>query len=317
MTEPENSSISNSTEPEDRASEDMASDDIVMNDAAPPTRSASNPTTGNQLGPSVTSTSTRNNIILHFPPEIRVMIYRYLLRLPGPLPYYLPILWRLPSMRALTGLLHTCRVIRGESLNILHGENTFFVDQHCIFPLQRVTPSRRIGDMIQNFSIDVQLWTESALSSNEFINIVDAFTGRGAGMIIRGTFRINFYLHRSDHDFRRRPLLVFLRRLGRLTNFRVVEIDIGSYRGRSILNAAMQDCIDRCYECVEHGLRFALGPTSPPRARGQGLIFHPQLFLNPRPSRLGGIRLHGNGDETYSDQNTDQNADQNGGQNTD
>lgn len=314
MTESDISVNHITTEPEDRVLKDDASDDTVMHDAVmhdavPHTQSMSNGTTGNQLTSSPTSTP---NLVLRLPPELRLIVYRDSVRLPGPIPYYLPLLWRDPSVRGLTGFLHTSRMIREESIHVFYRENTFFVDPLFTFPSQRVAPSRQLGDLIQNFAMNVQLWAALEASRQDFIHVMHAFRDPG---IRRGTFSIHFYLHLRDHDFGRPPLRVFLRGLGRLTNFQIIEIYLHGNRGTFVTYPPVEDCIEGYYRCLEHRLQFVLGPASP-RTLGQGLIFHPQQFSNAQPPRenlewvdhLGGI-LHGNGDGS-SDQNVDQNGDE-------
>lgn len=278
------------TGPEDRASLNL---------------SVGNAVTENQSSPSIAFT---RNWIVYLPPEIRLIIYRYVLQLPYELPYDSSLLWRDPTMQGLTGILYTSRLIRGESLDVFLRENTFYF--LAFFTRLTATPSARIRDTIQNITVDIRLSRCYRGPRELFLGIIQTF---GDPAIIRGTFNVRFFLFLHGHSLSRVSLYFFLRGLGRFTNFRIIELDL-FYRRRAPLDATMY-----C-NSIENALQPALGlATRHFHATGHDLAFFPQEFLNSQPSRenhdwidcLDGIRLDWNGDGINGD-DTDahQNADE-------
>lgn len=285
-------------------------EDTVMEDTVPDNPAVSN---GHQLTPSPTST---RNWILYLPSEIRLLIYRFVVRLPDDIPCHLPFSWRSPGMEAFTGILHASRLIRRESIDVFFQVNFFTVNPWFMrmFPTFTVTPSRQIGDMIQNLTIEVRVSTipQQAQPREQFMDIINTF---GDARFLRGTLRVQFCVYLPpDTTDRQSPQRFFIRRLRRFTNFRVVHIDL-SYHGSPVLNTAALD-----YDYIENALRFALGPARP-RTIGQSMIFCPQQFLSTQllrenVDRVGVIRLGWHGDANQiagqtTHQDTSQNADQN------
>lgn len=307
MTEPNISSIDNDTRLEDAEADDTAPEDTAPEDAAPEDAApefpdpedtdtedtASQNQSENQLLP---LTSTRN-WILYLPPEIRLIIYRHVLQLPYPIPYYLPMLRRQPFVYALTSIFFTSRLIQRESVNAFYRENTFYILENFRFTM---FPTWPIADMIRNLSIDTRLWASHQRPHELFIGMIRTF---GDPAIVRGTLTLDFLRRptfRSDH------LNFYLRALGRFTNFRVLQIRI-QHRGNPVESVAP------LYDEVENSLRPVLGPPSP-RPAGAPLIFLPHRFLIAQqpPSdidwmdHLDGLRLLENGDESNPDQNADE-----------
>lgn len=318
MTEPNSSSTEN-----DKAPADTAPDDTVSDDTVPKNQSLINTAIETQSTPS--SASTRN-WILFLPPEIRLMVYRNLLRLPDRLLLDLPAVWACPTVQAVTGIVRTSKLIRLESIDVFYRENTFLIRR---FPRFTIFPSRQIGDRIQNLAFGISLLTTSQGDRDQFICIIKNF---GDPSIIRGTFNVRFVLP-TRYRLRRTPLQFYLRGLGRFTNFQIVGVDLAYWR-ECTLNIA------RHFPRLENALKFVLGParhratgqgqtfllqryvqgTMRPRPMGHDLTFHPQQFLNAQRflnaqlsqknvdgmDYLDGIRLGWNKNELETDQNADE-----------
>lgn len=244
----------------------------------------------------VPTTTPPRNWILYLPPEVRDIVFRYVLQLPCPVPYHLPFLRSIKGVQARTGIFHTSRLIHAESINVFYRVNTFYVSR---LPRITVLPSQSVSDMIQNLNFDISLGIAFMRTCREqFIALVLTF---GDPAIIRGTLRVLIYIP-PPHHRRPSPLPFFLRGLRRFTNFRVVEINL-RYTSRTTYTIAGH------YGRVENALRTVLGPTTPP-ATGQGLTFLPQRFLNTQRPReddwmnhLDGVRLDWNGDGTDAGEN--------------
>lgn len=98
---------------------DTAVDDATPEDTVSQNHAVSNAVTANAPTPSMASA---RNWILHLPPELRFMLYSYVLQLPLDIPYYSP---SGPWMRALTGLLRTSSLIRSESMDFFQTKHLF------------------------------------------------------------------------------------------------------------------------------------------------------------------------------------------------
>lgn len=272
----------------------MAEQNLTINneteleDTPPQGQFVSNVTTENLP---TSSTASRRNWLLYLPPELRLIIYHYVLQLPYDLPYNPQRFWGYSDIQAVTGILRTSRLFREEGVDVFFRRNTFLV-RRLVQPFQ-VIPSRRIADRLQNIVIDIRIAVALQRPRARFIDIIHNF---GDPAIVRRTFRVNFFMS-LRYILRRPPLDFFIRGLGRFTNFEVVEVDL-FYRRRPAMSTAVH--CDR----VERALQFVLGPAEP-RAAGHGLTFLPQQFLRAQPSRencdwmdyLDGIRLDWNGDE--------------------
>lgn len=300
MADPKTLSIGHGTEPEDTTQDQSVS--IAATESQP----------------SLTIPSARN-WILYLPPEIRLIIYRYVLLLPYAVPYgvpydfrwiftdlrnvnYLPFVsffhaWLHPGVRAVTGILLTSRLIQEECLPVFYRENTFVFPSW--FSRFSLLPPRHIGDMIQNFTVDISLPPKYRDSDRE--RSLDIIRTVSDLAIIRGRFSVHFSL--PLRRGRGAPLRFYLRCLGRFTHFKVVEVDFAESRPAQ----TTMHC-----ECVQNALQSVLGPAKP-YATGylRGLRFHPQRFLNAQPSqesvdwidRLDGLRLDVDGDVSNAGQN--------------
>lgn len=299
MTDPNDLSLDNEREPEDTTTE------TVTNEIALQNQSASNVATENQHTSG--STSTRN-WILYLPPEIRAMIYRYVLQQYPTLPYE-PFSLNPHWQFSLTPILNTSRLIRREGLDIFYRENTFRIPQNfwTCYP----APSPQYNDIIQNFRCHTSLIQNSATYTQlsdtiegpdeAFLAVIHRFTDPA---IIRGTIEFSFSI--SNGHYRGAPLDFFIHCLGRFTNFRIVEVHF--YYDRDDLSTAVYR--DR----VETALRFVLGParthdSRPDSYLGPGLIFYPQRFLHAQQSEenVNGIdRQDRDGDEANADRDADE-----------
>lgn len=249
------------------------------------------------------STIARRNWILYLPPEVRLINYDYVLRIPHRLPYDLYMIWVHPALRFRTSILRTSRFLRREGIDFFFRENTFSIGM--ILPLFQTVP-RRISDMIQNIDIHIHISNNLQGARDQFTGIIQNF---GDPAIIRRTFNVHVLL---PLRYRRRqrppPLDFFLRGLAQFTHFQIIDIDI-LYRRRHGLSTAIH-----CQR-VENALRFVLGPASP-HAGGNGLTFFPQQFLrgNAQPTRenvdwmdyLDGVRLDWNEEEVTADGTADE-----------
>lgn len=287
---PNNQSIDNSAAPEDTTPEDTAAEDTASQN-----QSVGNEATENEPTASITRP---RDWILYLPPEIRMSIFRHLLQLPFHLPYNLPLLLVHPHLQTLIGIFRTSRLIRRESIDVFYRDNVFYRMRtfrvRTWYPRFTVVPSWRIGDMIQNLAIDMQLSRPYRALREQFINMINAF---GDPAIVLGTPTVLFFfVAHLRHRWDRGPLHFFLGGLGRFTNFQIVNIHV-----RPLLPPALTNVLTQ----VVNPLRLALGPANP-HDRGYGLTFLPQRFLNTRSSRqnidfidqLAGIHLDSNRDET-------------------
>ncbi|MCJ1423454.1 hypothetical protein MMC29_001337 [Sticta canariensis] len=285
MTEPNNQSADSDSEPDDTS---------IQN------QSVGNVATGSQ---SPRGRASERNWILYLPPEVRLRIYGYVFQLPFALPYDSQLLCAHPVVQSLTGILRTSRLFRTESLAVFYGESTFFVQTWS--PRFTILPSQQIGDIVQHFEIEILVSFGRHDSRNLFINIIHAL---GNSAIIRSTLKVHLFLSGpSPHLWPRPPLEFHLGGLGRFTNFRIVELNITYNINQS--SQVTQPYRDR----IENALHCVLGPARP-TPRGNGLIFHPQQFLNAQLRRqnlewtdhLDGIRLDWNRDESNADQRADE-----------
>ncbi|MCJ1462543.1 hypothetical protein MMC07_001145 [Pseudocyphellaria aurata] len=238
-----------------------------------PEEIAGQPRSGSNAELTLSATSTRN-WIMWLPPEIRNMIYRQVLQLPEPIPYYTPILLRHPAVQAVTGILRTCRSIRRESTDVFFRANFFCVRPWV--PSIDVFPSRRINDMIQNIEMEIPL-SAAALEGprEQFMCLMRIFGQPG---IERGTLRIRFLLHiRRRHDGPQPSMSFYLVALGQFASFRSVEIDL--YHSQRPNLSTAKDC-DR----VKTALQDLLGPATS-RAKGHGLTFFPRKFRSTQRMR--------------------------------
>ncbi|MCJ1462544.1 hypothetical protein MMC07_001146 [Pseudocyphellaria aurata] len=279
-------------------------EDTVMNDTVSGDLAVGN---GHQLPPGPTSP---RNWILYLPPEIRLLIYRFVVQLADDIPYHLRFSWRSPGMETLAGILHTSRLIRRESINVFFQVNVFTVNPWFMkmFPTFTVTPSRQISQMIQNLTIEVRVSAipQQPQPREEFMDVINTF---GDPRFIRGTLRVQFCVYLPPDDIvRQSPQRFFIRGLRRFTNFQIVQIDL-SYHGSPVLNTAAMD-----YDYIENALHFFLGPART-RTIGQSMIFFPRQFLSTQQVQEnfdhdGAIRLGWHGDQTDASQTAGQIADQ-------
>lgn len=307
MTEPKNHSIANDTESKDMEPEGAAPEDTKLNDTMPHNQAVGNVATETQTTP---GTALARNSFLHLPPEIRMMIYRYVLQLPFGVPIDEPSVWRHPVVQAHTGILFTSRLIQREGISALFGGNTFAF--HMQFSRLSVIPSQQFRNMIQNFT--VVLDCEDREQVENFSEMVRA-TGDSA--IIRAMFRIHLVIHPFYLPDRAR-VNSFFGLMRRLTNFRTVRLDFSYSTRDPPRGTAAVHC-----KFIRNALRSALGPATScfttrrrPRHHERGrLTFHPQQFLNAPSSRQivnlahrldRGIRLDRNEAEANTDQNVDE-----------
>lgn len=163
--------------------------------------------------------STRRRLgLLDLPPELRLMIYRYLLVHP----HTLDRSSIAPGYRPFVNILRTSRTIHREALDILYRENQF---ANCLWPSgYPILPSPpQIIDMIQNIYVDIFLMYNIFLVK-KFMKYVHQFGNR---FIIRGTLTVDFvFLVHFDRPLEDNifPVRWFRIALGRFTNFRTVEL---------------------------------------------------------------------------------------------
>lgn len=247
--------------------------------------------TANQHNLAIIST---RNWFLYLPPEIRLIIYHHVLLLPHDVNYDFPMVWRHPEVQAVTGILRTSRLIRGEAIDVFLRENTFvFLPWLMSLPIMASIPQS--NDRIQNFTVDILLCPPWYQSLHPFFTAIMRHLGDTT--IIRGTLSVHFTIDLDD-DVHGAHFRSYLRGLGRFTNFQVVEIDFVDPMRRA------QSTAMHC-DFLHNALRFVLGPAKP-YTEGEGLIFYPQRFMNAQPPRenvdwidlLDGIRLDWDRDET-------------------
>lgn len=255
MTEPSNPST------------DSNDNDSEWEDTSTENQSVSNAATEDQ---SLASSASTRNWFLLLPPEIRLMVYSYVLHSPIHLPYNLPMLRANSAVQSITSILRTCRYIRAEGVIVFYRENTFFI--RTWHPRFTPLPSEQIGNMIQNLTVQIRRAELYRYPHHEFMTIVHAFEDPA---IIRGTLTVYYFLcPPGPYPYLwRRP--THIRELRRFTNFRVVEVEIAYSSDYHPSSQATQMHRDR----VESALRFVLGPARPSPHRN-GLTFLPQQFLN-------------------------------------
>ncbi|MCJ1263596.1 hypothetical protein MMC22_003466 [Lobaria immixta] len=162
MAEPNNSAIDNETGPGDTTPADTGPDDMAPQDQ-PVSNIANQPTS---------SIIARRNWILYLPPEVRLVIYDYVLQIPHCLPYDLQMLWVHPAVRSRTSILRTSDLLRREGIDVFFRVNTFSIGM--ILPLFQTVP-RRIGDMIQNIDIHIEISVHLLGARDLFIGIIQTF----------------------------------------------------------------------------------------------------------------------------------------------
>lgn len=307
MAGPNNLSTDNGTTLEHLALEESTRDPTVLDDTASQDQPVSNAVAEDQPAP---TTTPPRDWILYLPPEIRQMVFEYLLQLPYALPYHLPTLWRNRNIQARTGIFHTSRLIYRESIYVFYSKNTFMVPQ---FPK---VPTQQIGHMIQNICVDLTASSETRAGRyrprEQFLALMQKF---GDPAIIRRTLNLLIYLSPQDDTLRPDTHLMpfFLRALGRFTNFRVLNLRLRYNNHNETTD--LQSMMETQYERVENALRLVLGPARLPRATGcDHLIFQPRDFWNAQQRsrrrngdwmhHLDGIRLEWNRDRI--DRNADE-----------
>lgn len=261
MTEPDNSSIDNDTEAE-----------VAVLDDTPRNQAVSNTATENQP-----TTSTRMSFLC-LPPEIRVLIYRYVLQIPFRISYDNPRIWRYSFVQDHTGILFTSRLIRREGIFFLFSQNTFTFQRR--FSTSLVLPPLRILNMMRNFATEIDISLPSA-PYNHLEGFTEIIRAVEDPAIVRGTFSVCFFLDPVYHHHSAR-LSFFISLLGRLTNFQLVVVNFiyqPSLAQVSLAQSTAQYC-----DLVENALRSVLGPATLHTTILRGLTFHPQRFLNERGS---------------------------------
>lgn len=327
MTEP-NFSIDNATELE-AAAEPAAPDDTELHNHAVSHVATARP-----------GTSSARTSFLDLPPEIRVIIYGYVLQLHGEIRIDNPNRWEQPQLHAWTALLFTSRLIQRQHLPLLSREDTFFSDPR--FSRLSAVPSWRITNMIaiiftsqlifresvpvllrQNtFSFGPRFSRRSVVPSPQITDMMQNFSVTiavptpAAHPRLRARFaesirivedpaiiRGTFNVCFDLHGFRIADITLlefFLDLMRGLTNFRIVKVAF-RYRVRpGRFTAAMHG------DLVQNALRSVLGPSTgfgnPSSELLRGVMFHPQRFVNARSSRQ---YVNGNEGETNTDQNVD------------
>lgn len=248
---------------------DTAVDDATPEDIVSQNHAVSNAVTANMPSPSMAST---RDWILYLPPELRLIIYSYVLQLPLDVPYYSS---SGPQVEAFTGILRTSRLIRRESMEFFFKQNTF-----SFGPLMKrlpASPSQRLDDMIQNLTLDV-LPGNITIAGRQIKSMSRRF---GDPARIRDTFRFNIWLLdpvrlRNRHP----PAFLILRYLRRFTNFRVVEVVLRINRPRNRLTPRRTSAH---FDRIEFCLQNALGPATRriDDAMNPRVSFFPHQLLNP------------------------------------
>lgn len=238
--------------------------------------------------PTAISRSSRLGL-LSFPPELRVHVFRHLLLEDRPLSAYLPS----ANYEPFPAILSTCRLIRREALQVLYGENTFYINY--LHPRHwSILNDRQIADTIQNVHFNVRLDESSPFMRR--LSFIDAIRELGSPAIIRGTLSIIF--HRGP--FRNYIDTWFLRFLPRFPNFRTVQFEfLNDSNSPEIAGYTESVCPLLC-STYKYGLKRFFGPPHL-FANECGLRFHPHEYHNARrpidtdwADYLDGIRLNMN-----------------------
>lgn len=151
--------------------------------------------------------TTRNPTgFLDLPPELRLLIYRYLLI------RFESIQFGVWGTRLPVAILSTSRLIHRETFDVLYRENEF-ANTRCNISCWPITRFRRIVDTIK----DIVYEQRDDVVAEEFLELMHYF---GNPSTIRGTLTVIFS-HDPQHPL---PLKWFVRALGRFTNFQTVEL---------------------------------------------------------------------------------------------
>ncbi|MCJ1467826.1 hypothetical protein MMC07_006451 [Pseudocyphellaria aurata] len=214
--------------------------------------------------------------LLDLPSEVRMMILRHILA--SPLSFNFGTWASGPKP---VSILRSCRLIHREAFQVLYGENRFIYGlgyAHCClirFP--------RIMHTIQNIRLDLPMYFKHQ-ARQKFLTLMRHF---GNPHISRGTLTLDFDLDGSSA----RGLKWFARAVGRLTNFRT--IDVYCY------HRFYYDDIVSCALTYLHAvLEPVLGSAQNIRP-DNGLRFHPVNLWHRRRERrpidwadsLDGLRL--------------------------
>lgn len=221
----------------------------------------------NQAGANVISTSSPPGL-LDLPPELRFMIFRYLLVCPRRVDFGR---WESdPSVSV--AILRTCKCIHREAYDVLYRENQFQLPNYMWLPFHSVTRFRRALDTMQNIYVGIP--PSFGILIQTFLSHIHHF---GDTSIIRGTLTVDFFIGRLNSRRHRlaawaTPLRWLVRALGRFTHFKTIELHISQF-----------DCRDRIFDVLEYleaALEPVLGHSDHGSREGHGLRFHPLDYRN-------------------------------------
>lgn len=202
--------------------------------------------------------------LLDLPPEIRLMVYRNLVRSPNKINF----LWSGPEAGIFPNILRTNKLICGEASGVLYGENRFsnLIGSQLVASSFHYSLSEfpRVRDTMQNIDFDILL-DQKSLAIKRFLVLKKLFEDPS---IIRGTLTLRFYLD----GLGTRLLGWFLPALGRLTNFRAIELHFKDFISR--------DHVRHVVEYLKSALEPGLGPAKDGRRGEDSLRFHPVHYRN-------------------------------------
>ena len=222
-----------------------------------------------ELGnPSPGSTSSQLGL-LFLPAELRVEIFRHLLRHDR----CISTSWLSTPLEPNPAILNTCKLIRQEALEVMYGENTFSVS--WLHPEYSMLSNPLIKDTIQNVYCQVPF---SNLPFRARIGLINTLREFGSPETIRGTLSVVFNVNDPESNHLLPPLI---RAMRRFANFRTVRIQI--------LDVWDQVLEDRFFLQFSGLIKDILEPVFGPAENlddKSGLVFRPRQHLTSPPPEV-------------------------------
>lgn len=188
--------------------------------------------------------------LLDLPPELRLMIYRHLLVRENTLPVAVDTMNILEPHLLEVSILRTCRLVYREAFDIMYKENRFV--ESIVFGPFGLFNSPRIFDTIQTVYVSGMSfvfgdsWTD--VPDYKAKNFLKVMRRVGKPFPIRRCLIVNvIFANISAPGLER-----FISALGRVTNFRIIELRLTG-------SSPYSDDFSKAVEYFEHALKPVLG----------------------------------------------------------